>query len=154
MRVNQFKTMLNERGLPELVKEKSENYGIDSLTSPDKIAQMMREVFRIHKNTEEYLYEICFTAKMKPIGVFEISHGTIDATLLNPREVFMKALLCGACHIAIVHNHPSGVCEPSAEDIRVSNRIKEAGDLMGIKLIDSIIIGEESLYSFKEAYKW
>ena len=161
MRVSQYKTMLNENGLPELVKEKSSNYGIESLTSPELIAQMMREVFQIHRNTEEYLYEICFTTKMKPIGVFEISHGAIDMAIANPREIFQKALMCGASNIVIVHNHPSGVCEPSKEDVKVSQRVKEVGELIGIKLMDSIIIGDKSLYSFadkvwgkKEVFKW
>ena len=148
MRITKYKTVMNEKGLPELVKENAKNYECENLVKPELIVNMMKDVFQIHKQTEEYLYEICFTAKMKPIGVFEISHGSVSQSIAGPREVFQKALICGASRIAIVHNHPSGDCEPSEDDHKVANRFKEAGKLLGVSLIDSIIIGESNYYSF------
>lgn len=150
MRITKYKTMMNDSRIPELVKESACNYECESLNDPSKIVEMMKIVFEIHKQTEEYLYEICFNTKMKPVGVFEISHGTLDASLVRPREIYQKALMCGAHNIVIVHNHPSGVCKPSNEDIEVTKRVRKAGELMGIQTVDSIIIGDNEYYSFKE----
>lgn len=103
----------------------------------------------MNKQTEEYLYMLALNTKGKPLGVFEISHGTVDSTFCNPREIFIKALLCGASGIVIVHNHPSGNTMPSKQDIESYDRLKEAGKLIGINVLDSVIVGE-SYYSFAE----
>lgn len=92
---------------------------------------------------------IATDTKQKVLGVFEISHGTVNTSLISPREVFIRALLCGADYIILVHNHPSGNSHPSMEDKKVTERIKECGELMNIKLLDHIIIGDD-YYSFQE----
>lgn len=73
----------------------------------------------------------------------------VNITICNPREIFIKALLCGASGIVIIHNHPSGDTTPSEQDIKSYNRLKEAGKLIGINVLDSIIVGD-SYYSFVE----
>lgn len=150
--IAKYKTRFGDSGLPETIKE--ESYELDEmiLDSPDKVEKMMKSVFRLHKETEEYLYEICFNAKMKPIAVFEVSHGTVNASLVSPREVYQKALLVGAVYVMVVHNHPSGDVTPSREDNKVVEKLKEAGKLIGVDLIDSIIIGD-SCYSYRQALK-
>ena len=92
---------------------------------------------------------IALDSKQKPLGVFEISHGIVNMTICNPREIFIKALLCGASGIVIAHNHPSGDTTPLKEDIESYNCLKEAGRLIGINVLDSIIVGD-SYYSFME----
>lgn len=149
MRITTYKTKLNEDRINILVKEKSINYTCQGLTSPEHIFNMMNEVFDMQNLAEEYLYMIACDTKQKVLGVFEISHGTVNASLINPREVFIRALLCGAVSIFLIHNHPSGNSCPSVEDNRVTKRIKECGELMGIKLLDHIIIGD-NFYSFKQ----
>jgi DNA repair protein RadC len=149
MRITTYKTKLNEDKLNILVKEKSTNYEISGLTSPESIFNMMNNVFDMQNLAEEYLYMIACDSKQKVLGVFEISHGTVNASLINPREIFIRALLCGAVNIILTHNHPSGNSYPSAEDNRVTRRIKECGELMGINLLDHIIIGD-NFYSFKQ----
>lgn len=149
MRIITYKTKLNEDKCNILVKEKSINYQSNGLTTPDSIFNMMNNVFDMQNLAEEYLYMICCDSKQKVIGVFEISHGTVNASLINPREIFIRALLCGAVNIFLTHNHPSGNSFPSQEDIKVTKRIKECGELMGIKLIDHIIIGDD-YYSLKQ----
>lgn len=150
MRITTYKTELNNDNLNILVKEKSCNCtGVETLNTPSLIAEMFNVVFRLNKQTEEYLYLIALDTKGKPLGVFEISHGTVNITICNPREIFIKALLCGAGGIVIAHNHPSGNTTPSKEDIESYNRLKEAGKLIGINVLDSIIVGE-SYYSFHE----
>lgn len=148
MKFCQYKTLLNEKGLPELVSEKTLEYGCENLINPKQVADMMRDVFQIHRQTEEFMYEICLTTKGRPIGVFEISHGGVDYSMAGAREIMQKALICGAKNIVLVHNHPSGSCTPSMEDRKVANRIKEAGKIVGIELIDNIVIGGNEEYSF------
>ena len=150
MRITTYKTELNQDNLNVLVKEKSCNCtGVETLNTPSLIAEMFNVVFRLNKQTEEYLYMIALDSKQKPLGVFEISHGMVNMTICNPREIFIKALLCGASGIVIAHNHPSGDTTPSKEDIESYNRLKEVGKLIGINVLDSVIVGE-GYYSFCE----
>ena len=150
MRITTYKTELNKDNLNVLVKEKSCNCtGVETLNTPSLIAEMFNVVFRLNKQTEEYLYMIALDSKQKPLGVFEISHGMVNMTICNPREIFIKALLCGASGIVIAHNHPSGDTTPSKEDIESYNRLKEVGKLIGINVLDSVIVGE-GYYSFCE----
>ncbi len=79
-----------------------------------------------------------------------ISVGTVNASLVSPREIFAQALKYNAVHIVLLHNHPSGDCTPSRNDIQVTIKIKQAGDIMGISLIDHIIIGDNKYTSLKE----
>ncbi|NCA94255.1 MAG: hypothetical protein EOM84_03660, partial [Sphingobacteriia bacterium] len=79
-----------------------------------------------------------------------ISVGTLNANLVHPREVFKSAIDYLAASIIIAHNHPSGGAEPSDNDLTTTNRLKEAGKIMGIELIDHIIITKNSFFSLKE----
>lgn len=150
MRINKYTTHKGDENLPILVKEFSKNYTQEStLTSPEKIATMMKAIFQMDKQTEEMMYMICFDTKQHVQGIFEISRGTVNASFCSPREIFMKALLCGAVNIVLVHNHPSGISNPSNEDVQITKRIKECGELLKIILLDHIIIADD-YYSFKE----
>ena len=79
--------------------------------------------------------------KCHPLGFFEVSHGTVNSSIVDPRSVFIRALLSGATSIILCHNHPSGDCTPSKEDVLLTKRIKEGGELLGIELLDHVIIG-------------
>lgn len=96
MRVTTYKTLINENFFPVMFKEGAVNYKTDNLYTPKSIVQMMNDIFKMNIQSEEYLYELCFTSKMRLIGVFEIAHGTIDHIQISPREIFQKALMCGA----------------------------------------------------------
>ena len=108
---------------------------------------MMNAIFDANNLAEEYVWIIGVNTKGRPIGVFEVSHGTVNMSMLNPREVFIRLLLCGAASFMIVHNHPSGDPTPSSEDIKATKKLIQAGVLVGIELRDHIIIGER-YYSF------
>ena len=149
MRIVKYRTEL-ENDLNILVKEKSVNYETENFTNPSIVVDTMRNIFRIDKQTEEYVYAIAVNSKGKPIGFFEISHGSVNMSVVNPREIFIKLLLCGASKFFLVHNHPSQDCTPSKEDFNVTKRIKECGSLMGIILQDHIIVGN-GYYSFHES---
>jgi DNA repair protein RadC len=84
-----------------------------------------------------------------PDTVAEISIGSLDSSIVHPREVFKEALAASAAAVIFVHNHPSGDTEPSGEDIKVTKRLKEAGDIMGIDVLDHVIIGGKEYRSMK-----
>lgn len=149
MRINKYTTLKGKDNIPELVKDFSVNYSCEKLLHPDDITEMMNDIFKANKQTEEICHILCFNQKMKVQGIFEVSRGTVNSSCLNPREIFMKALLCGAVSIIVVHNHPSGDTAPSKEDINVTKRIKKAGEIIVIGLLDHIIIGD-GYYSFLE----
>lgn len=80
-----------------------------------------------------------------------ISEGTLNASLVHPREVFRFAIKEGAASLVLVHNHPSGDPEPSAEDLEVTDRLAEAGRLLGIRVLDHVVVADRQFYSFREA---
>lgn len=79
-----------------------------------------------------------------------IFKGTVNASIISPREIYLEALSSRAVQIILLHNHPSGDARPSREDLQVTKRIREAGELLGITLTDHIIIGEHAYVSFRE----
>lgn len=149
MRIVIYKTELNEDLHNVLIKEYGCNYPVDKLDNPEVIVKMLNDILKLNKQSEEYIYMIALNIKCKILGMFEISHGTVCHSFCEPREIFMKALLCGASNIILAHNHPLQDINPSKEDISVYNRIKEAGKIIGVKLLDNIIVGA-GYYSFEE----
>ena len=85
------------------------------------------------------------------IAYHEVSRGTLDATLVHPREVFKAALLANAAAIVLCHNHPSGESTPSRDDLQLTRRLVEAGTLLGVEVLDHIIVGDARYYSFKQS---
>jgi DNA repair protein RadC len=94
---------------------------------------------------------LCVTTKYRVIGYHEVSRGTLDSTLVHPREVYKVALLANAAAIILTHNHPSGDPSPSPDDIQLTRRLVDAGVLLGVDMLDHIIVGDGRYYSFKEA---
>ncbi len=152
MRIIKSRVVLDAEYRNVLVKEYSRNYpGMDKLSGPGEIAQVMDEVFGLTDQAEEYVYLLAMTAKCRPISFFEVSHGTCSTCVVMPREVMVRALLCGAVNIVIIHNHPSGSPQPSQEDRQVTERIREASGMIGIHLCDHIIVARDGFFSFREA---
>lgn len=100
--------------------------------------------------TEENLILLCLNTKNRIIHSRTISIGTINSSLVHPREIFAPAIKVHAASIIVAHNHPSGQADPSAEDISITTRLKECGKLIGIDLIDHVIIGDGKYVSLKE----
>lgn len=99
---------------------------------------------------EERVIAVMLNCKNKVIKTTTISIGTLNASIIHPREFFVYAIRIKAASIIAVHNHPSGNPEPSKEDIQITNKLKKAGDIIGIQLLDHIIIGLEGYVSLKE----
>lgn len=117
-------------------------------TSPQAIAGYYMEDMR-HKKQEELLL-VMLNGRNRRIGESVISKGTVNGSLISPREIFLEALRYQAVSVALLHNHPSGDPMPSKEDLLVTKRVQEAGSLLGIALIDHIIIGDRCYISLKE----
>ena len=132
------------------ISERYSKENIDSkilLDSPKKIFEFLKE--KIGKESKEHFVILYFDTKNNLI-FDEISIGTLNASLVHPREVFSKAISSHASHIVIAHNHPSGDVFPSIDDQGTTNRLKETGKIIGISIIDHIIVSNKKYYSFKE----
>lgn len=145
VRMIKYKTRLTENKRVELEKEVTKNCPDLSyaIKSPEDVAIVGRDFMRIHEEPEEYMYMICMNTKNRIIGVFEVSHGTVNASLVTPREVFQKALLANAVSIILMHNHPSGDCTASHQDVEITKRLVEAGKIVGVEVLDHIIVGDQ-----------
>ncbi|MFH1641989.1 MAG: DNA repair protein RadC [Nanoarchaeota archaeon] len=99
---------------------------------------------------KEYFYALLLDTKNRIIKEELISVGTLNSSLVHPREVFKEAIKESANSIILVHNHPSGDCKPSEEDFIINSILKKSSDILNIKLLDHIIISKEGYYSFEK----
>ena len=118
-----------------------------TIGSPIAIMEMNKDM--AHLDQEE-IRIVMLNVKNRVIGIKQITKGTISRSLVSPKEIFSPAVRKKAAGIVMVHNHPSGIVEPSSEDKKITEKFKEAGDILSISLVDSIIIGKNGFYSFKE----
>src|SRR5690554_3621770 len=132
----------------KLVKEAELDYGVDRLTSPADAARVLRKY--IGDADREMFVVICLDIKNQLNSIITVSIGTLTSSLSHPREIFKPAILANAAAIIIGHNHPSGIPDPSKDDINITKKVQKAGDIMGIDLLDHIIIGDLSFHSMKE----
>lgn len=118
------------------------------LNSSASIFEYMK--YQLWDKKQEYFYCLYVNQKKELIERKLLFMGTVNRSIVHPREVFKHAYLCSASGIICVHNHPSGDVYPSKEDIRLTNSLAEIGKLNGIPIIDHIIIGDDNYYSFYE----
>lgn len=135
----------------QLVKEASVFYQTESgkraIVSPSDVAMTFKDF--IGESDREYFVVMCLNTKNEPTHLSTVAIGALNKTIIHPREVFKVAILANAAAVIFCHNHPSGNTEPSLQDIEVTNRLYEAGELLGIKVLDHVIIGDD-FCSFKE----
>ena len=150
MKVTLYDTRITDDYRTVLVEEKAFEYAKDNMTNPQDIAELMRKTLDIDKLGEEHCYMLALNTKCRVLGIFLLSKGTIDASFMGAREIFVRALLAGASSIILCHNHPSKDCAPSQADIDGTKKVRDAGELMRIPLLDHIVIGGASYFSFRE----
>lgn len=121
---------------------------LNRITSPSDVFNFMIGDLKFLK--KEKFFTILLDTKHQIISVENISTGSLDSSIVHPREVFNFAVRKSAAAVILVHNHPSGNPSPSTEDLRITERLKDAGKILGINVIDHIIIGNDEYYSFKE----
>lgn len=132
----------------KLVKECSSiKYAQRQISHPEDAVILIQEF--LEDADREMMILICLNRKGEPTTLQTISIGTLSSSLVHPREVYKTAILSNAASIIIAHNHPSGSPIPSQEDIEITKRIRQAGELLGIELIDHIIIASNGHYSMK-----
>ncbi len=131
-----------------MVKENSITYSNRVISSPADSADIISDF--IEDCDREQMIVCCLDTKNQPTSISVVSIGSLNSAIVHPREVYKTAVLSNASSIIIAHNHPSGITEPSSEDISLTNRLDEAGKIIGIKLLDHLIIGFSEYYSFKE----
>ncbi len=124
---------------------KVNNYRIKS---PMDVSSLLMEELRYKK--KEYFNILLLNTKHELISIENISIGSLNASIVHPREVFQRAIKRSSSSIILVHNHPSGDPSPSNEDIKITKRLQEAGSIIGIEVLDHIIIGDGTYCSLKE----
>ena len=151
MRIEKYNLMLDPSYKPMLQREFARNIPcVGDLHTPKRIVDVMNDIFALEDCAEEHVYMIALNQRCQPLGFFESSHGTVNATPANPREILIRARLCGATGIGMVHNHPSGNPTPSEEDVDLTRHLKHATQMVGLELLDHIIIGREGYVSLEE----
>ena len=131
-----------------LVREKELQYDhrLDSIS--DAIDLMIH--MGLADAPEEFVYVFCVDCRGSLIAIHEISHGTLTGALVSVRSIYSRALINNSSAIILGHNHPSGNPVPSGDDISITRKIKSAGELLEIPLLDHIIIGSSSTFSMKQ----
>jgi len=120
----------------------------DRFTSPQQVFDYFHHEFR--DSRKEYFLILLLDGKNRIIRRVQVSEGSLNQSIVHPREVYLPAVKESAAAIILVHNHPTGDPAPSSEDIAITRRLKEAGEIMGIKVLDHIIIGDGEYLSFVE----
>lgn len=118
------------------------------ITAPSDLYNVMKD--RVKLLDREHFFICSLTTKGQVLAIQNVSVGCLNQTIVHPREIFKSAIKLGAASIIACHNHPSGQPEPSSEDISVTRRLVEAGEIIGIKVLDHIIIGHDRFISFRE----
>lgn len=138
----------------EVVKEKTIKYTPRTIKTAgmigEEIARILEKTFKVQNQAEEVLYLLTLDGAHQINGLFEVARGALNNCTVHPREIFKRALVNNAAAIILAHNHPSGSTEPSHQDKDVTERIKTGGEMLGIKLVDHVILGGYSHYSFAE----
>ncbi len=119
-----------------------------TITSP---ADLVPIVSDIKDRRKEYFVAVFLNARNQVICREDVSVGSLNASLVHPREVFQPAVGSSAASVILCHNHPSGDVTPSREDIELTSRMVQAGEIMGIEVLDHVILGSERFLSMKEA---
>jgi len=131
-----------------VVKENGGRYDLDkTINNPIAARNLFLEVAELDKRSEEVFVMATIDVQNKVTGLFEVSTGTLNSSLVTPREVFKRAILQNAAGIVLGHNHPSGNIDASSDDIQITKKLVKSGKILGVNVVDHIIVGSEGNYS-------
>ena len=132
----------------KLVKETSILYQTRKISSPYDAYEMIKD--QLEDLDREQFVIACLNTKNEPTNISVVLVGSLNRAIVHPREVYKTAILSNAAAVMAFHNHPSGDTTPSEQDIQLTHRLVEAGELLGIKFLDHLVIGDGSFISLKE----
>jgi DNA repair protein RadC len=115
---------------------------------PDDVVALIGK--RLRNEPREHFLALLLNARHECLAVETVSIGSLNASIVHPREVFRPAVLASAASIIVVHNHPSGDPEPSEEDMSITRRLAQVGELLGIGLLDHLVIAKRGVVSLRE----
>jgi len=139
---------LSRRLLKENIEMEKERVKKNAITTPSEIVKFIQS--EIEDYSKEHFFVVSFDVRNRILGIDKTSKGTLSASLVHPRETFESAIRRHAAQIIVAHNHPSGDCEPSEDDVRITKRLYEAGKIMGIELLDHIVVTKDNFTSLKD----
>lgn len=135
--------------LSELTRRlQAAQHGRQKIESADELVELLMPQMRFA--TKEIFMLVLLNSQNQILAMQEISKGTVNETIVHPREVFREAIRRSSTALVLVHNHPSGDPEPSKEDLEVTHRLSEGGRLLGIEVLDHLIIGDGQYVSLRE----
>jgi DNA repair protein RadC len=132
----------------QVVKEEVEYYSSKKVQSPKDLEEVVRKF--IGDADREIFLSVNLSSANTINSIHVISIGSLNQSLVHPRECFKAALLCNAEAVVFAHNHPSGEVIPSLEDKQITTVLKQAGQLLGIRVLDHVIVGDGKYFSFQE----
>lgn len=131
----------------ELIREQSVDIPVKRVSDPLAVYEIGSRL--IGHEDREHLLLLCLTTKNIITAINTVSIGTLDCSLVHPREVFKPAILSNASAVVLIHNHPSGDPEPSPDDIEITKRLVATGEILGIPVMDHVIVGNGTFVSFE-----
>ena len=130
-----------------MVEEKASELNVKRIVRPQNVFEVFEEY---SKKDKEYFLLLTLDGASKIIDKYVVHIGTLNQSLVHPREVFRPAILDNAAGIIVAHNHPSGSLEASRADIQITQRLKEVGKMVGIELLDHVILAKGGFYSLND----
>ena len=124
------------------VNESSPLLSGEKINRPDRACQILSEYFSKHRDDREHIVALALTHKLAVIGIVKVAEGGASTAHVDPKVLFRTLLTMGACKFILAHNHPSGDPTPSPEDLNLTKRIGEGGDLLGLQCLDHVIFGD------------
>jgi len=134
-----------------LVREDTKGELIPILQQTD-VYELVKD--ELTNSDREVFLSVMLTSRNYLIGVETVSIGSVNSAILSPREVFKGALLANAVSIILCHNHPSGDLSPSEEDIKITKRLIEVGELLGVKVLDHLIVSDQGYRTLRDHIKF
>lgn len=132
-----------------LVRE-SVSSALDTVSTPEDAAKVVRDLFDFDHLDREQFVALALNTKNRVVGAWAVSVGSLNASIVHPRELFKPAVMLSAASVVIAHNHPSGDPTPSGADIQLTRRLVKGGDVLGVELLDHVVVGDESIASLRD----
>lgn len=131
----------------QMVKETAYEFGEEKHTTPDKVFEFLKN--QIGNDPQENMVMLCYNNQNELLSYHEVHKGTADRSIVSPRDIFTRALLSGATRVIVAHNHPGGSLKASRADIKTTEVLIEAGNLLQIDVLDHIIVTSEDYVSIR-----